>query len=116
MKKFSPKSNYGDDFKFIFGEHEIEMKNLFAEFISPYVSQIHQSDPTINSIHFCNKNSTNLSKNKYLTEMNEELFCLFESISKSDSIEIDYKQCFHLQIISFLLENKEMFRKLDVLF
>lgn len=86
MKKFSPKSNYGDDFKFIFGEHEIEMKNLFAEFISPYVSQIHQSDPTINSIHFCNKNSTIQSNTNYLSEMSEEVLALFESINKGEMI------------------------------
>ena len=81
LKNLVQNQSYGDDFKFIFGEHEIQMKNLFAEFISPYVSQIHQSDPTINSIHFCNKNSTNQSTINYLSEM-RDVFSLFESISK----------------------------------
>ena len=62
LKNLVQNQNYGDDFKFIFGEHEIQMKNIFAEFISPYVSQIHQSDPTITSVHFSNTNSTNSSK------------------------------------------------------
>ena len=62
LKNLVQNQSYGEDFKFIFGEHEIQMKNLFAEFISPYVSQIHQSDPTINSIHFSNTNSSISSK------------------------------------------------------
>ena len=62
LKNLVQNQSYGDDFKFIFGEHEIKMKNLFAEFISPYVSQIHQSDPTITSIHFSNTNSSISSK------------------------------------------------------
>ena len=74
LKNLVQNQSYGDDFKFIFGEHEVKMKNLFAEFISPYVSQIHQSDPTITSIHFSNKNSTNQSKKNYLSKMSEEVF------------------------------------------
>ena len=62
LKNLVQNQSYGEDFKFIFGEHEVQMKNLFAEFISPKVSQIHQSDPTITSIHFCSSNSTNQSK------------------------------------------------------
>lgn len=78
------------------------MKNLFAEFISPYVSQIHQSDPTITSIHFSNNNSTDRLKKKFLTKMSDEVFSLFESISKGNSIDIDKEECFQLQIISIL--------------
>ena len=116
LKNLVQNQSYGDDFKFIFGEHEIQTKNLFAEFISPYVSQIHQSDPTITSIHFPNNNCTNQSKTNYLSKMSEEVFSHFESISKGDSIDIDKEQCFQLQIISILLKNKEMFKKLDELF
>ena len=99
LKNLVQNQSYGEDFKFIFGEHEIQMNNLFAEFISPYVSQIHQSDPTIASIHFYNKNSTNQSKTNYLTKMSEDLFSFFESISKGNSIDIDKEECFQLQII-----------------
>ncbi|KAK8841741.1 hypothetical protein M9Y10_026688 [Tritrichomonas musculus] len=116
LKNLVKNQSFGDDFKFIFGEHEIQMKNLFAEFISPYVSQIHQSDPTITSIRFYNANSTNQSKINYLSQMSPEVFSLFESISKGNSIDLDSEQCFQLQIISILLKNKEMFTKLDELF
>ena len=116
LKNLVTNQNYGDDFKFVFGEHEIPMKNLFAEFVSPYVSQIRQSDPTINSIRFCNKNSTNQSQTNYLSQMSDEVFALFESISKGEKIEIDDKQCFQLQILSILIKNEEMFMKLDELF
>ena len=92
------------------------MKNIFAEFISPYVSQIHQSDPTINFVHFSNTNSINQSKINNLSEMSEEVFSLFESISKGNSIELDKEQCFQLKVISILLKNEEMFTKLDELF
>ena len=54
--------NYVDEFKFIIGEQEIKMRNIFAEFISPYVSQIHQSDPTIDSINLINTKSNHLTK------------------------------------------------------
>ena len=33
------------------------MKMFFAEFLSPYISQIHQTDPTINLIEFPIKNT-----------------------------------------------------------
>ena len=116
LKNLVQNQSYGDNFTFIFGEHEIQMENLFAEFISPYVSQIHQSDPTITSIHFYNKNCTNKSKTNYVAKMSEEVFSLFESVSKGNSIDIDEELCFQLQIISVLLKNKEMFRKLEELF
>ena len=45
-----------EDFVFIFGKEELKMNNIYAEFISPIVSNlhhsrvshIHQIDPTIN--------------------------------------------------------------------
>lgn len=41
-----------NQFKFIIGQKEIKMNKIFAEFLSPIVSHIHHSDPTINSIFF----------------------------------------------------------------
>lgn len=41
-----------NDFVFKFGEYEIKMNSILAEFISPLVSQLHRSDRTANSIHF----------------------------------------------------------------
>ena len=45
-------SKYQDDFTFVFGKEKFQMKNIFAEFISPVVSHLHQTDPTINTIDF----------------------------------------------------------------
>ena len=42
--------NDEDTFHFIIGENDIEMNRFFADFISPRVSNLHQSDPTIQSI------------------------------------------------------------------
>lgn len=41
-----------EDFIFIFGKEELKMNNIYAEFISPRVSHIHQIDPTITTINF----------------------------------------------------------------
>lgn len=39
-----------DDFHFYIGDIEIKMNRILADFISPRVSHIHQTDPTIESI------------------------------------------------------------------
>lgn len=59
---------------------------------------------------------TDQSEINHFSQISEEVFSLFELISKGESIEIDEKQCFQLQIISILLKNVEMFTKLDDLF
>lgn len=53
-------------FYFHFGDHEIKTNRFFAEFISPSISHLHLSDPTVNSIDyshmfndFQNENSEN---------------------------------------------------------
>ena len=47
-------NKYQEDeyFIFIFGDQEIRMKSFYAEFISPVVSRLHKTDPTINEINF----------------------------------------------------------------
>lgn len=62
-----------DDFTFIFGEKKIQLKSIFAEFVSPIVSHLHQSDPTINSINFQeilskNKNQQEITKYNFLND------------------------------------------------
>lgn len=109
--------NSDEEFTFLIGNKEIKMKNIFAEFISPYVSQIHQVDPTINYIQFPNKNSTtNQVKSNILTKITDEVISQFKSISEGSKIEITETQSYELQIISILIQNKELFSKLDELF
>ena len=47
-----------DEFKFIFGDKEIKLHRLFAEFVSPKVAHMHQCDPTIDHL-----NLSDLTKN-----------------------------------------------------
>ena len=56
-----------DDFVFIIGKHEIRMKKIFADFISPRISQIHQVDPTVDSF-FINEYFFLFFKNKIYFE------------------------------------------------
>lgn len=51
-----------DDITMIFGEQEIKMNRIFAEFISPFISHHHQSDPTISSFNFNDLFSSNADK------------------------------------------------------
>lgn len=111
LQNLNQNQNYGDEFKFYFGQREIRMNNLFAEFISPYISQIHQSDPTINSIQFYEEKYSHLFGN-----ISEDIFLIFEQISKGKSIEINKAQCVQLQVISILIKNEELFMKLNELF
>ena len=43
-------SNENEDFRFVIGSEEIKMRKILADFISPLVSHIHHSDPTIDSL------------------------------------------------------------------
>ena len=54
-----------EEFVFIIGRSEMKMNRIFAEFISPRVSHIHHSDPTINYLNLTEGiMSQNKSKNK----------------------------------------------------
>lgn len=102
------------EFRFIFGQHEIKMNNIFAEFISPFVSQIHRSDPTIEYIEFSNK--TYQKSYQFIEKINDDVFSLFEKLSQGESISISKEQSKQLQIISILLKNIELFNKINELF
>lgn len=117
LKNLVNNQNFCDDFKFIFGHHEIKMKNVYAEFISPYVSQIHHSDPTIDTVCFPAKNSTmTQAKNGYFDCITDKTFSYFESISKGEMIYVDDKEINELQIISIFIKNDELFNLLEEVF
>lgn len=104
-----------NEFCFIFGKHELRMNNIFAEFISPTVSYLHKTDPTINSIHYENIFSTN---SKFLIEelFNEETLSLLKKISSGFPIEINKEQGFNMQLISIIINNEELFEKIDEIY
>lgn len=107
-----------NEFKFIFGEHEFSLNSVLAEFLSPIVSRLHRSDPTINSFNFNNilNKSFNTSSFNYAELFDEKTLKILKLISNGFSIEINEKQCLKLRFISILLDNKEIFNRLNDLF
>ena len=107
-----------EDFILIFGDQEFRMNSIFAEFISPVISRLHKSDPTIQSFKF---DDLFLDKAKYFAKFSESILSkdtttLFKQISSGYSIEIDDNQAFKLRFLSVILGNEELFKKINELF
>lgn len=106
------------EFRFIFGETEITMSNVKAEFLSPIVSRIHQTDPTINSIQFkmpllINKKNKKSSKSNVISE--NVINCLKE-LSEGRKIQINEDQSYEIRSISMLLGNNELYSEMSRIF
>lgn len=104
-----------EDFRFVIGSEEIKIQRILAEFISPLVSHIHHSDPTIDS----------LSLNKFIRyekqeDINKiittELIENIKKISCGYSIEIDDDMINKLQFFSILIGNEEMYNEINKLY
>lgn len=102
------------DFRFYFGEKEIEMNTTFAEFISPIVSHIHYSDPTIDNIHINTPPTSDIPLMKEL--FTDDIVNLIKYLSHGNSIEINEDQSIKIQLLSILLGNEELFKKIRELF
>ncbi|KAK8840091.1 hypothetical protein M9Y10_031028 [Tritrichomonas musculus] len=104
-----------NEFIFIFGNREIKLHRLFAEFISPKVSHIHQCDPTINYLNLSDlfqKITTTNTKN--ISDLfNERTAKMIEAISQGYPIDIEEKDINTIQIISAIFENEELFDKIN---
>lgn len=107
-----------DDIAMIFGEQEIKMNRLFADFISPVISHHHQSDPTISSFNFSDLFSSNKDEFSLFSKdiVTPDIVSLFQSISSGFSIEIDEKQAFKFRFLSIILGNDELFSRINELF
>ena len=104
-----------DNFKFIVGEKIINLRNILADFISPIVSHIHQSDPTID--FFCLNDLITKQNQIEISEMlTTELIEDIQHISSGYSIDIDEDMCQKLRFFSILFGNKEIFSELNKLF
>lgn len=105
------------DFLFIFGEKEIKMNTIFAEFISPTVSRLHRTDPTIESICFdeniISKRSIKVNTDQILTE---DIISLLLQVATGHSIELNEEQGYKMRIISILLDNQELFLKINEIY
>ena len=97
-----------DEFQFIFPQGTINTKTIFAEFISPKVSNLHQTDPTIGSISFNNQ----LNGDK----ITSDVLSKFKSLMLGESININEEESFQMKIISILLNNEELFNKISELY
>lgn len=107
-----------DDFILIFGDQEIRMKSFFAEFISPVISRLHQSDPTIQQINFSDLFS---EQKDYFAKsakdiMTPDIISLLQQISSGYSISINNDQAFKMRFLSIILGNEELFSKLNEFF
>lgn len=113
------------DFCFIFGKHELKMKNVFADFMSPMVSHLHQSDPTIDSIklydcisdiqsklkrHCVNSNLRSLLLLKPKSLFSKDIVSVFQQLSAGWEIEINERQIPKMKLLSILLGNEELYK------
>ena len=91
------------------------MNILFAQFISPIVSNHCYSDPTINMINFDDFITGNKSDYVHFIEeiFTNDNISLLHQISYGNSIEIDEKQAFSMRFISIILGNEELFSKIN---
>lgn len=106
--------NQEEEFVFIFGERELHMNNIFAEFLSPLVSHLHHFDPTIDIFHY---NFEQKRMKALITELftDETLFYLRE-LSSGSSIEIDSNNARKILQISIFLCNDELYTAMDNLY
>ena len=106
-------SNFTEDSEFymIFGEKKIRMNTIYAEFISPIVSKLHQTDITARSIKF--DDSIPIETDDFIQFSSEiltpDVIELFMRISSGNPIEIDDRQAFKLRFLSIIIGNEELF-------
>lgn len=103
-----------DNLILLFGDQEIRMNKIFAQFISPFISQIQLIDPTVNYIDF-NQFYTKFSDFKEFSKeiFSSDIISLLREISSGFSIEIDQSQAFKLRFLSIILGNEELFNQIN---
>lgn len=113
LKNIVKNSSANDrEFSFIFSKQEIKMNNINAEFISPAVSKLHCSDPTVDFINFDNL-FNKLDPTVFEKLLTKDIITHFVNLSNGDSIDISKNQVFSMQLLSILIENEELFSKLE---
>ncbi|KAK8839380.1 hypothetical protein M9Y10_032317 [Tritrichomonas musculus] len=108
LKNIIVNQSDNEDFSFVFSKESLTIPRIFAEFISPKVCKLHKTDQTIQSIVFTDEIKDMTISQKALSKI--------ESLSKGESIDVNEDEVFELQIISILLENEELFIKVNKLF
>lgn len=107
-----------DEINLIFGSKEIKMKRIFAEFISPLISRLYQSDPTIELINFSDLFPGKAEEFNNFTKdiITEDLITILMQISYGFSAEKTEVQALKLRFLSIILGNEELFIKINELF
>lgn len=106
-----------DEFTFIIGEQETSMKRIFAEFLSPKVSQLHKADPTVNFLDLNDMvESKELNESREPAKLLKIAISLIEKLFEGEKVEINEDQEFPMRFLSILLGNKEMFDKINELY
>ena len=104
-----------EDFRFVIGSEEIKILRILADFISPLVSHIHHSDPTIDSIslnRFIRDERQEDIKKIFTAELVENI----KKISGGYKIEIEDDMINKLQLFSILIGNEEMYNEINKLY
>lgn len=101
-------------FTFIFDQKKVSMRNINAEFLSPIVSRIHHSDPTIDSIYF--KYPQNGAFSPFEELFSDETIKLITQISDGEEVTISSEQANKMQQVSILLCNDELFKSMQALY
>lgn len=99
-------NNEGNEFCFIFGGHEVRMSKIFADFISPLISRLHYSDPTLTTYEYPKDDSIS-------DVFTENVLQHFKRLSHGEQIEINEEEIIKLQKLSILLCNDELLNKLE---
>ena len=107
-----------EKFVFHFGEQALTTNRIFAEFLCPAVSRLHQSDPTIQDIYY--KNHINLSSNSetpsFSTIFTSSMISKLSELSCGNSIKITQEESEKIRIISIILENDDLFNIINSLY
>lgn len=110
--------NDDEDFSFIIGDQTIKMKKLLVEFLSPRISNILKTDPTINLIDFnqmIQQNDNNLQLPMQV-KITQETISHIENLLRGEKIKIKEGEEKSLCFLSILLGNEEMYNKINELY
>lgn len=99
-----------DEFTFVFGEKEVRMNRIFAEFISPVVSHLHRADMTINKIYFEEKKISNIPPFEEI--FTNEIIKLLHQLLEGLQVSLKEEQVKKLEIIAILFGNDDFLNTL----
>lgn len=111
-------NNFGseNEFKFVFGNHEIKFHKIVAEFLSPIVSHLHNCDPTIDLISYDDQYNKLKHFSQFDDPISDKIIAQLIKLSKGSPIEISESDSNGYRIISFILGNEELYNKINELY